>query len=306
MSSSDYPLVSFFVVAYKEEKYIREAVQAAFDQDYPNLEIILSDDNSPDRTFEIMKEMAASYKGPHKIILNQNVPNLGPRDHYCKVLYELSKGDIIVFSDGDDVSDPKRTSVTVDFFKKHPDVVSLSFESKHIDEESNEIKNRFSNSLSDGQYSIYTMDDFVNYELYNLSDDSRAIRRSLINAFPPLKYSYSEDVFLFVRSMFIGSYAYLRQPLVSYRQRGDSIMGKSRSMVFVKNSEIKKFRETTERQLKEDFIYAQEHGYIPDEGKDCVKRKIQETINYLSPERKKMFNRIARRFVRFMESHFAI
>ena len=37
----------------------------------------MSDDGSSDRTYEIMKEMASNYKGPHKIILNKNIPNLG-------------------------------------------------------------------------------------------------------------------------------------------------------------------------------------------------------------------------------------
>lgn len=109
-NNEHYPLVSFCLVAYKEEKYIRDAIKGAFSQDYPNLEIILSDDGSPDRTYEIMQEMASEYKGPHKIILNQNKPNLESRDHYCKVLYELSKGEFVVLADGDDISLPQRCS----------------------------------------------------------------------------------------------------------------------------------------------------------------------------------------------------
>lgn len=306
MNKEEFPLVSFFIVAYKEEKYIREAIQGAFNQDYPNLEIILSDDNSPDNTFEIMKEMVASYNGPHKVILNQNVPNLGPRDHYCKVLYELCHGDIIVFADGDDISDPQRTSVTVDFFNKHPDVVSLSFESCHIDEDGNQIVNRFSNHLSENDYSIYTLDDFVRYPLYNLSDDSRAVRRSLVDSFPPLKYSYAEDVFLFVRSMYLGSYGYIRKPLVAYRQRKDSIMGKSRSQLFVRKKEVEFFESTTEKQFWEDYKYAVQKGYIPVNSVDSVKMKIIKSIKNLSPKRKFTINRIARRVSWFIDNHFDI
>jgi glycosyltransferase involved in cell wall biosynthesis len=64
------PLVSFIVVAYNQDKYIKEAVLGAFSQTYQPLEIILSDDGSSDLTFEIMQDMVEKYVGPHKIILN--------------------------------------------------------------------------------------------------------------------------------------------------------------------------------------------------------------------------------------------
>ena len=48
------PLITFALFAYNQEKYIEEAVQGAFLQTYSPLEIILSDDGSTDRTFEII------------------------------------------------------------------------------------------------------------------------------------------------------------------------------------------------------------------------------------------------------------
>ncbi|HUF60663.1 MAG TPA: glycosyltransferase, partial [Verrucomicrobiales bacterium] len=56
--STERPLVSFLLLAYNQEQYIHEAVEGAFSQTYSPLEIILSDDCSTDRTFEIMREMA--------------------------------------------------------------------------------------------------------------------------------------------------------------------------------------------------------------------------------------------------------
>jgi len=66
------PLVSFAVFAYNQEDFIREAVLGAFSQTYSPLEIILSDDCSSDRTFEIMEKMAAAYSGPHRVIVRRN------------------------------------------------------------------------------------------------------------------------------------------------------------------------------------------------------------------------------------------
>jgi glycosyltransferase involved in cell wall biosynthesis len=101
------PLVTFALFAYKQERFIREAIQGAFAQTYSPLEIILSDDCSPDRTFEIMREMTASYRGPHKIILNRNPQNLGLAGHVNLVM-EMAAGELVVFAAGDDISLPRR------------------------------------------------------------------------------------------------------------------------------------------------------------------------------------------------------
>ncbi len=107
------PLVSFFVLAYNQEKFIREAVEGAFAQTYAALEIILSDDCSPDRTFEIMQEMAAAYTGPHQIILNRNACNLGLIRHYNDVI-SACHGEFLIGAAGDDISLPERTSILTD------------------------------------------------------------------------------------------------------------------------------------------------------------------------------------------------
>lgn len=82
--TDDRPLVTFALFAYNQEKYIREAISGAFSQTYSPLEIIMSDDNSLDSTYEIMREEARAYQGPHKIILNRNSSNLGIAYHVNK------------------------------------------------------------------------------------------------------------------------------------------------------------------------------------------------------------------------------
>jgi hypothetical protein len=113
MDSPDTPLVSFTLLGYNQERFIREAIAGAFAQTYSPLEIILSDDCSSDRTFAIMQEMAAAYLGPHKVIVRQNIRNLGCGGHVSAVL-EFAQGVLIVRADGDDVSLPERAKVLTD------------------------------------------------------------------------------------------------------------------------------------------------------------------------------------------------
>ena len=71
MSQSRRPLITFALMAYNQEQLIEEAVAGALAQTYSPLEIILSDDCSTDRTFEIMEEMADEYKGPHSVSIRR-------------------------------------------------------------------------------------------------------------------------------------------------------------------------------------------------------------------------------------------
>ena len=92
--------VSFFLFAYNQELYIREACEAALAQDYADLEVVFSDDCSTDRTFEVMQEVARVYQGPHKIVLNRNRENQGLIGH-VNLSHQISSGDLIVVAAGD-------------------------------------------------------------------------------------------------------------------------------------------------------------------------------------------------------------
>ncbi len=99
----DRPLVTFALFAYNQEKYIREAVEAAFSQTYSPLEIILSDDCSNDRTFEIMEEMARQYCGSHLVKVRRNTVNVGTALH-VQYAFDQSSGQLFVVAAGDDIS----------------------------------------------------------------------------------------------------------------------------------------------------------------------------------------------------------
>ena len=111
-AASDRPLVTFALFAYNQEDYVREAIEGAFAQTYEPLEIILSDDCSADRTFEIMQEMAAEYRGPHRVRVRQNSFNVGTALH-VQLAFNDSQGVLFVVAAGDDISAPSRVSTLV-------------------------------------------------------------------------------------------------------------------------------------------------------------------------------------------------
>jgi glycosyltransferase involved in cell wall biosynthesis len=101
------PLVTLTVKAYRQEALVGEAVAGALAQTWSPLEVILSDDCSPDGTFRVMQEMAAAYRGPHRVVLSRNPENLGIAGHMNR-LAGLVSGRAWVDSAGDDISEPNR------------------------------------------------------------------------------------------------------------------------------------------------------------------------------------------------------
>ncbi len=204
------PLVTFALFAYNQEQFIREAVEGALNQTYSPLEIIFSDDCSQDKTFEVIKEMAAKYEGPHKIVLNCNGRNLGIGGHINKVV-EVSSGDLIVLAAGDDISLPERTTILTDHW------LTSGKSSKSIYSDAIEIDEK---SISVGKL----MKEFgSNYEKIVNDEEivlgcAHAVDREVFEVFGPLDPSIvKEDQVIPFRSSLLGNVVRIQEELVKYR-----------------------------------------------------------------------------------------
>lgn len=110
-------------MTYRQERYVRKAVKSALAQTYTPLEIIISDDCSPDGTFEIMEEEIRAYRGPHRVISKRHSQNTGMASNLNRA-WELSSGEFIVIQSGDDISMPRRVETLVNAWRT-PSVVDL-------------------------------------------------------------------------------------------------------------------------------------------------------------------------------------
>jgi glycosyltransferase, family 2 len=205
------PLISYVVTAYNIEQFIKEAIECAFAQTYSPLEIILSDDCSTDGTFEIMKEMAADYHGPHKIKLNRNEQNLGITRHMNKAYLELAEGEIIIAAHGDDISIPKRTELSYKFLISHPDVNAVSLSMKSIN--SNGVKIVTDDACVESV-------KFYDFESgANIPAPSRAFYKRVMTVFGPLANDCpTEDELITTRALMLGRNAFLPDVGVYYRK----------------------------------------------------------------------------------------
>lgn len=99
MVEEEFPLVSICIPTYNGEKYIEEALISAINQTYSNLEIIVSDDNSTDKTLDIVNRYANLTSIPF-FIYNHIPKGIGENWNNC---VKKSHGKYIKFLFQDDI-----------------------------------------------------------------------------------------------------------------------------------------------------------------------------------------------------------
>ncbi|MHA1591436.1 MAG: glycosyltransferase [Candidatus Heimdallarchaeaceae archaeon] len=103
------PLVSVIVPTLEEENNIGKCLKSLIALDYPNLEIIVVDGGSKDKTIDIAKEYGVT------VIVDENLPGGWVGKSYgCHLGYQASKGEILLFTDADTEHTPKSLKITVE------------------------------------------------------------------------------------------------------------------------------------------------------------------------------------------------
>ena len=96
----DKPKVSIIVPTYNREGYLKECLKSIINQNYPNLEIVVTDDNSTDNTENVVKEYIKKYPFI-QYVKNSKYPK-GPNGNKNNGLDNVT-GDIIGIFDDDDI-----------------------------------------------------------------------------------------------------------------------------------------------------------------------------------------------------------
>ena len=197
------PFVTFAILAYNQEEYIRAAAEAALAQDYLNLEIIFSDDFSKDATFNIMQEIASSYNGAHHVIARRNPHNLGLSQHFNKVMAQ-AQGEIVVVAGGDDISLPNRVSQTVELFVADPEATFVSLGFEEIDQTGDFIQK--GNTKTTGLPQRSTLESTLVAGGPGFHGASSAYKRMLFDIFGDLDKSCPfEDAPYVLRGLILGA-----------------------------------------------------------------------------------------------------
>lgn len=113
-SEAGCPLVSVIITTYRREvSYVRESLESALDQTYPNIEVIVVDDNGgDDKHSAAIRRLCDEYEG---VACVSNDINMGAQ-YSRNAGIMASSGKYIAFLDDDDLWAPEKTEVQMALF----------------------------------------------------------------------------------------------------------------------------------------------------------------------------------------------
>lgn len=114
--------ISIIVPAYNIERYIGECLDSLINQTYQNLEILVINDGSTDRTGEILDSYAV--KDDRIRVLHKTNGGLSSTRNLG---LDIATGDLISFIDGDDLVDLGLYQTVVNYFEQYPEMDILQF-----------------------------------------------------------------------------------------------------------------------------------------------------------------------------------
>ena len=130
------PRLSILIPVYNAERYIAKTIESVLAQTYTDWELIIVEDKSSDKSFQIAKQYEALY--PEKIKVYQNDSNLGMLQNWNKGI-DLCKNELFVKLDADDIWLPSFLEKSVQIIDKYPEVGLVFTKYVNIDEDDNII-----------------------------------------------------------------------------------------------------------------------------------------------------------------------
>jgi len=172
------PLVSVLVPAFNHQKYVEEAVLSVINQSYgyENIQLIITDDCSSDKTVSILKELESRYK--FRLIIHSN--NLGVSSTLNEMI-SIADGKYITSFASDDVMILNRIEKQVKILEENNDIDVLAGESILIDENSKVIGNITTNSTD--SLASFTFEDIFLLKWSGFAAGSVIIKKELFERF---------------------------------------------------------------------------------------------------------------------------
>ena len=132
-----YPLVSILIPTYNQPEFFRQAFESAINQDYPNIEIIVSDDSTDDRVKTVFDEYRNCGRKiqylKHGGYTNEST---GERSlSNMENLLEHAQGEFVNILFHDDLIYPQKISTMMQFFtgKRRDQIAIVSSQREAID-----------------------------------------------------------------------------------------------------------------------------------------------------------------------------
>jgi len=257
-------LISYCIISYNQENYVKNAVDASFLQSFDDMEVIISDDCSSDHTLDVIKKnIKSSAKIPFKV--NCNSVNQGINAH-VNTVSELCTGQFVVIASGDDISMPNRVERLAEEWKAGAVGV---FSNAEIINTQGDVKGLF---MYQGYRHLETWKEMVMEGRHGAWGCSFAWDQKIFDVFGSLPLNLlGEDAVIPFRCALLGRISYIDEPLVQYRDHGNNvsfwaqIKKTSGQSLMTIGEKIILFDQTMYQNWRKDVATAASAGYLTKE-----------------------------------------
>lgn len=259
--------VTAVLFCYRQEDVVEAAVRSIFAQTLQPDEIILSDDASPDGSYEILCRLAKDYAGPAKITVRQTEGSSGWFAHINACMALARNEQVIVFA-GDDISHSGRIERFASEINKCP--------------EARLIWSLMERMTPDGTATGKTM-GVSTYKAGKLRGGvgaSQCWHKELFSTFgelPPVQAA--EDIILPFRAWLLNGLIHIAEPLVLWRDRDYRQLNREQldRTYEVRNSQ---FRINASKVMEADLVkYLEEQPDRADELQSVANRLAREIVS---------------------------
>lgn len=213
--------VSIIFLSYQHEQFVTEALVSALEQDHPDVEVIVADDGSTDRTKAIIQEIIRTHPLGYRATVLPDAPNMGIVSNWNRAV-AAATGDVLIGIASDDIAAVNRASKVVQVFDSDPEVMAVFSQVSLIDSSGRVFldsfeKNRPCYAKFVGAGNAPAIHFWQGAPVLGACGCYRAI---LAKDFPPLSAALSEDQPYVYRALLLGAVAYVPDRLVFWRWHG--------------------------------------------------------------------------------------
>lgn len=216
------PLVTVICLCYNHAQVVREAIQSVIDQTYPNIQLIVVDDASTDKSVgEINKVLEG-----HPAEFLQMEKNMGNCAAFNRGL-KLARGEFVIDLAADDVMMPHRVAKQVAKFQAlAPDYGVVFSDADYVDENGRLLRHHFEylfrkkllNNIPEGDVYAKVI------STYFIASPTMMIRRAVLDHLNGYDEELAyEDFDFWVRSARTFKYAYVNERLTRIRKSRTSM-----------------------------------------------------------------------------------
>ena len=268
--------IDILMATYNGEKYLGEQLDSIINQTYHNWNLLIRDDNSTDKTLEIIQNY---HKKDKRIkILKDNKGNIGIVRNFEELL-KSSESEFIMFSDQDDIWVENKLDMYLKMIEKiknkgfmiHSDAILFDKNKSNI------LKDTFisKKAINRGLENV-----FFNYFVQGATILISKEIKNFILPFP--KEVYLHDRYIHLISELFFERIFVNKALIYYRQHGDNQIGAKNT---IRELLSKRYFDERDRQLIK-VIYNKYGSLLTED-----KKKLIEEYFKITDIEKNRFNR---------------